>query len=104
MKPGVTMRELLAAGRVTGMKGRAVTGLGMHGRGTGDDGPLLVAGRNEPKDVLDMVVEEGCSFAVKPSTALEGVADYCKWGDSVVVTRTGTKRLGRRRQDLLMQS
>ena len=103
MKPGVTMRELIAAGTITGMNGRAHTGLGMHGRGTGDDGPLLVADRPEPNEVLDLPVAEGCSFVVKPSTIVDGSADFSKWGDAVVVTATGTKRLGTRPQSLLIQ-
>jgi Xaa-Pro aminopeptidase len=103
MKPGVTMRELIAAGTITGMNGRAHTGLGMHGRGTGDDGPLLVADRPEPDEVLNLAVSEGCSFVVKPSTILDGVADFCKWGDSVVVTSRGTKRLGTRAQELIVK-
>ena len=103
MKPGVTMRELIEAGTIKGLNGRAVTGLGMHGRGTGDDGPLLVAGRREPDDVLNTPVSEGCSFVVKPSTTLDGSADYCKWGDSVAVTARGAERLGTRPQELLVQ-
>jgi Xaa-Pro aminopeptidase len=103
LKPGVTMRELIAAGTISGMNGRATTGLGMHGRGTGDDGPLLVAARPEPDEVLDLRVDEGCSFVVKPSTILDGVADYCKWGDAVVVTAKGAERLGTRPKELIIQ-
>jgi Xaa-Pro dipeptidase len=103
MKPGVTMRELIAAATLSGINGRAKTGLGMHGRGTGDDGPLLVAARPEADDVLDLEVSEGCSFVVKPSTILDGVADYCRWGDSVVVTSRGVERLGTRKPDLYIQ-
>jgi Xaa-Pro aminopeptidase len=103
MKPGVTMRELIAAGTIKGLGGRATTGLGMHGRGTGDDGPLLVAARPEPPEVMDLAVDEGCSFVIKPSTILDGVADFCKWGDSVAVGARATTRLGTRPQELLVQ-
>ena len=102
MAPGVTMAEILDASMVTGLGGRAVAGLGLHGRGTGDDGPLLVAGRANPPEVLKMVLEEGCSFAVKPSTIHDGRPDYCKWGDSVVVTATGAKRLGTKPPELMV--
>lgn len=101
MKPGATMGDLVEAARVPGMRGRAHTALGLHGRGTGDDGPLVVADRPDPTNLLDMVLEEGCCFAVKPSTVLDGAPDYCKWGDSVVVTRKGAERLGTREQGLL---
>ena len=101
MKPGATMRDVVDAARVRGMRGRAHTALGMHGRGTGDDGPLVVADRPDPLNLLDIVLEDGCCFAVKPSTVLEGAPDYCKWGDSVVVTRHGAERLGTRPQELV---
>jgi Xaa-Pro dipeptidase len=104
LAPGVTMGELIEAAKVTGLGGRAHTGLGLHGRGTGDDGPLLVADRPEPREVLDLVVSEGCSFVVKPSTIFDKVSDYCKWGDSVVVTKHGAERLGTRPQELLIQN
>jgi Xaa-Pro aminopeptidase len=100
LKPGVTVRELIAAARVTGLGGRVETGLGGHGRGTGDDGPLLVARRAEGHEVLDIVIEEDCSFVIKPSAALDGEGDYARWGDSVVVTRVGAKRLGTRPQEM----
>ena len=100
LKPGVTVRELIDAATITGLNGRAKTGLGGHGRGTGDDGPLLVAGRPEPKEVLDLVIEEGCSFAIKPSVALDGIGDFARWGETVAVTAKGAERLGTRPQEM----
>ena len=41
MRPGVTVGELTQAGDLTAMNGRGKARLLMHGRGTGDDGPLL---------------------------------------------------------------
>ena len=87
MKPGVTMRELIEAARLTGLDGRIAVELGFHGRGTGDDGPLLVASRRESEDVvLALPLAEGCCLAVKPSASLDGIGDYGRWGDGVVVT------------------
>lgn len=100
LKPGVTVRELIDASTFTGLNGRAKTGLGGHGRGTGDDGPLLVAGRPESNAVLDIVIEEGCSFAIKPSVALDGIGDFARWGETVAVTRNGAERLGTRPQEM----
>jgi len=93
LKPGVTVRELLAAGDWKKPGSNVWSGLGGHGRGTGDDGPLLVAGRPEPDHILDLVIEAGCSFAIKPSTS-DGTRELARWGDSVVVTPTGAERLG----------
>jgi len=93
LKPGVTVRELLAAGDWKKPGSNVWSGLGGHGRGTGDDGPLLVAARPEPDRILDIVIEAGCSFAIKPSTS-DGTRELARWGDTVVVTPTGAERLG----------
>ena len=94
------MRDVVDAARVSGLRGRAHAALGMHGRGTGDDGPLAIADRPDPNDVLDMVVEEVCCVAAKPATVFYGAPDYCKWGDSVVVTKTGSERPATRAREL----
>lgn len=101
MRPGVTLGALMDLAEQTGLVGgRAQTGLGMHGRGTGNDGPLLVARRPEPPEVREIVLSEGCCFNVKPSARLGDVTDYVRWGDSVVVTATGAERLGTRPKEL----
>lgn len=98
MKPGVTVGELLEIGRIQGMAGRGEAGLTMHGRGTGDDGPLVTT-RITP-ELRGMEMKEGCSMIVKPSTRVEGRFDYGHWGDSVVVRKNGAERLGTRPQML----
>jgi Xaa-Pro dipeptidase len=99
LKPGVTVRELIEAGYEKKPDSNVWTGLGGHGRGTGDDGPLLVAGRKESESVLNLVIEEGCSFAIKPQT-FDGQRELSRWGDSVVVTAGGAERLGTRTPSL----
>jgi Xaa-Pro dipeptidase len=98
LKPGVTVRELIAAGLQKTPDSTVWTGLGGHGRGTGDDGPLLVAGRRYPESFLDRVIEAGCSFAIKPYThdggREDGARELARWGDTVAVTATGAERLG----------
>jgi hypothetical protein len=44
-------------------------------------------------EVKNWVVEANSSFITKPVVTSEGSADVV-WGDSVVVTPTGAKRLG----------
>ena len=46
LKPGTTMGELADTAVLTALGGRLQAGLGFHGRGTGDDGPLLDRGRS----------------------------------------------------------
>ncbi|MGA2392189.1 MAG: M24 family metallopeptidase [Candidatus Lustribacter sp.] len=100
MKPGVTVGTLMdIADRKNLMGGRAFVGLGMHGRGTGNDGPLLIR-RDEGPEIRDLVLLEGCCFNVKPSAGFEQAPDYVRWGDSVVVTATGAERLGTRPKEL----
>ena len=93
LKPGVTVRELIAAGLKKTSDITVWTALGGYGRGTGDDGPLLVAGRRYPESFLDRVIEAGCSFAIKPYTH-DGDRELARWGDTVAVTATGAVRLG----------
>jgi Xaa-Pro aminopeptidase len=102
LKPGTTMGELAQTATLTALGGRLQAGLGFHGRGTGDDGPLIIAGRKLSPEIRDLAVVEGCCFAVKPGVTYDGVADYCRWGDSVVVGKNGGVRLGSRAQELLV--
>jgi Xaa-Pro aminopeptidase len=99
MKPGVTVGELVKAGRVVGMGGRGVAELTMHGRGTGDDGPL-VTGRSRSPELMAMTLEENCSMLIKPGSSVDGKSDYGRWGETVVVRKGGAERLGTRPQEL----
>ena len=103
MMPGARIADLIAAASLKSRDGRIETGLGFHGRGTGNDGPLLVAFRKEPQEVLDIVIDEACAFIIKPSAKVDGVQDYSRWGDSVVVTAKGAERLGTRTPELIVQ-
>lgn len=99
LKPGVTVAELVKAAEVTGMNGRGGASLTMHGRGTGDDGPLLTP-RSRSSEILSLEMKEGCCLILKPSVRVDGKPDYGRWGDSVVVRRHGAERLGTRPQEL----
>jgi Xaa-Pro dipeptidase len=101
LKPGTTMGELASTADLTALGGKLRAGLGLHGRGTGDDGPLVIAGRALHPDIRDLPIAEGCAFAVKPSVTM-GAAEYCRWGDSVVVGKDGAHRLGTRPQELII--
>lgn len=96
LAPGVTMGELQEVAEIASADQRIRAGLGLHGRGTGDDGPLLIAGRPPSSSIRDIPVAEGCCFAIKPSAVVGGLAEYGRWGDTVVVTASGSKRLGTR--------
>jgi Xaa-Pro aminopeptidase len=99
LKPGVTVGELVKVAEVSGMNGRGVASLTMHGRGTGDDGPLLTP-RSRSEEIMAMELKENCCLIVKPSTRVDGRPNFGHWGDSVVVRKHGAERLGTRKQEL----
>jgi Xaa-Pro dipeptidase len=100
LKPGVTFGELHERAILTGMNGRLVSGLGAHGRGTGDDGPLLTARRKLSPAVRDLVLDENTCFAIKPSVTLDDRAEVFRGGDTVAVTKNGGVRFGKRPYEL----
>jgi Xaa-Pro aminopeptidase len=107
LKPGVTVSELLelsrqAAERAAPKSGPAVGARGdltMHGRGAGDDGPIITPHARNPKQ-LGVAMRENMVFICKPS-AISADGEYtCQWGDTVVVTKSGGQRLGKRPHEL----
>ena len=107
LKPGVTVAELAEITRTTaaavspssGPAAGATGDLTMHGRGAGDDGPIITPHARSPKQ-LQVTLRENMVFVCKPS-AISADGDYiCQWGDTVVVTQNGGKRLGKRPHEL----
>ena len=98
LKPGVTVGEVLDAGTITGMGGRGEARPIMHGRGTGDDGPLVTT-RITP-ELRAIELKENTSFILKPSATVDGKADYGRWGESIVIRKNGAERLGTRPREL----
>jgi Xaa-Pro aminopeptidase len=72
----------------------------MHGRGLGEDRPMLVGGAMTP-DAASYVLQEGNTFILKPSVRIaHGPA--INWGDTVVVTPPGGRRLGKDKHELVV--
>ncbi len=92
LKPGITVGELLEVSTVEGMKGRGRARLTMHGRGTGDDGPLAT-GRFTP-ELLATEMKENAVMAVKPSATVDGKGYGGNWGETVAIRAGGAERLG----------
>jgi Xaa-Pro dipeptidase len=80
----------------------------LHGRGLGDDGPLVVpTTAGDPRaGVADQPILANTTFILKPYMAVpEAPASYTRthdvtWGDTVVVRNSGGERLGSRPQEL----
>ena len=107
LKPGVTVGELAeltksAVQRAAPKSGPAAGAQGvlnMHGRGQGDDGPIITPHAKSPRQ-LAVAMRENMVFICKPS-AISADGEYvCQWGDTVVVTKSGGRRLGKRAHEL----
>lgn len=107
LKPGVTVGELAELTRraaesavpKSGPAAGARGDLNMHGRGAGDDGPIITPHAKSPKQ-LSVALRENMVFVCKPA-AISADGEYnCQWGDTVVVTKNGGRRLGTRPHEL----
>jgi Xaa-Pro aminopeptidase len=99
LRPGVTVAQVVEAAEVRGMNDRGVATLLMHGRGTGDDGPL-VTGRPLSPEVLAHEIPENCCLVLKPGASVDGRPEFGRWGETVVVRKGGAERLGTRHPEL----
>jgi Xaa-Pro dipeptidase len=70
----------------------------MHGRGAGDDGPIVIRGAGNSRQ-LGVRLIENMVFICKPSVTNVDRAYRLTWGDTVVVTESGAGRLGKRAHD-----
>ncbi len=105
IKPGKTYREIIQA--YQGMvreSGHIPKGMLLHGRGLGEDRPqitgeadLSLYGLPQYTMHLENPVEEGNVFVLKPGAMPEDAPDSIRCGDTVAVTASGVKRLGKRR-------
>jgi Xaa-Pro dipeptidase len=107
LKPGVTVGQLAditiraaqGAGPKTGPAAGARGDLTMHGRGAGDDGPIITPHAKSPKQ-LAVSMQEDMVFVCKPAAISADGEHTCQWGDTVVVTKNGGRRLGKRAHEL----
>ncbi len=67
----------------------------MHGRGQGDDGPIITGSARDPRQ-LAVELRERMVFILKPQVHSADDGHNIAWGDTVVVTRGGGRRLGTR--------
>jgi len=95
MRPGVTFHEMIeacaATPKVAGWSARLV----LHGRGLGDEGPLITTPPFD-EEIMNRPLQEGNAFVIKPAVERDGHGDVARFGDSVAVTATGARRLGKR--------
>lgn len=104
MKPGVSFREVVALYRkLVRESGHTPKGMLLHGRGIGEDRPQVTG--EVDGDIyssatytkhLDLPLLEGNVFVLKPGTMPGDAPDSIRCGDTVVITKDGARRLGKR--------
>jgi Xaa-Pro aminopeptidase len=107
IRPGTCLGELAevtrtAAGKAAPGRGPAAGAtakLTMHGKGAGDDGPIITGAARDPAQ-LAYELKANMTFVFKPSAVAADGHSLCTWGDTVVVTPRGGRRLGTRPHEL----
>jgi len=100
LKAGTTFGEVARVVDEAAESLNCKVSLTMHGRGLGEDRPMLVGGAMTP-DAAGYVLQEGNAFILKPSVRpADGPA--ANWGDTVVVTPQGGRRLGKDKHEVVV--
>jgi Xaa-Pro aminopeptidase len=104
MKPGVSFREVVEFyQKLVRESGHIPKGMLLHGRGIGEDRPQ-VTGEVDGEIYnsatytahLGLPLVEGNVFVLKPGAMPCDAPDSIRCGDTVVITRDGARRLGKR--------
>ena len=103
MKPGVSFREVvLLYQKLVRDSGHTPKGMLLHGRGIGEDRPQITGEidgdlYNGPTYTrhLDLPLVEGNVFVLKPGAMPGDAPDSIRCGDTVVIEKTGARRLGK---------
>jgi hypothetical protein len=86
----------------SGAAAGATAELTMHGRGAGDDGPIITSHARSPRQ-LSVALRENMVFIFKPS-AKASDGSTSTWGDTILITAKGGQRLGKRPHDLAIST
>ena len=105
MKPGVSFRDTVGFyQKLVRESGHTPKGMLLHGRGIGEDRPQITG--EVDGDIyrgatytmhLDLPLVEGNVFVLKPGAMPSDAPDSIRCGDTVVITRDGARRLGKRK-------
>lgn len=108
LQPGRTWGDVFAAVQATVGPDDGTMFTLLHGRGLGNDGPLVIptATKDARAGIADEKIMANTTFILKPFLwAPEAPAGFARthdvtWGDTIVVTETGARRLGSRPREL----
>ena len=104
MKPGVSYRDIVGFyQKLVRESGHIPRGMLLHGRGIGEDRPQItgeVEGDMYTSATytqhLDLPLVEGNVFVLKPGAMPGNEPDSIRCGDTVVIEKSGARRLGKR--------
>ncbi|HZT09116.1 MAG TPA: M24 family metallopeptidase, partial [Chloroflexota bacterium] len=95
LKPGASFAEIIDFVNGFGARYGMKTGLTMHGRGYGNEGPIITP-RLSGESIRDVRVEKNNTFVWKPqASTLDGSVSF-SWGGDVLVTDSGAEKLFQR--------
>lgn len=104
MKPGVTYREVIRRYQnLVRESGHIPKGMLLHGRGIGEDRPQVTGEADVGYDTaqytmhLDIPLVVGNVMVLKPGAMPAEAPDSIRCGDTVAITATGARRLGKRK-------
>ena len=100
MTPGREFGDMIDYVNTYGKKKGMQTSILMHGRGYGDDGPLLTP-RDLGENSRDVRVEKNNLWVWKPTAMTADGSESFSWGGCVVVTDTGGVQLVDRTPELV---
>ena len=100
MKPGARFADLIDYVDGFGPPRGLRTGITMHGRGLGNEGPILTPA-TIGEGIREMQFQAGNTFVWKPSAELPDGHARFSWGGAVVVTPTGGERLFQRNHGIV---
>ena len=107
LRPGITIGEISEFSEAFAKKAVPASGpaadayckLTMHGRGAGDDGPIITHHARDPEH-MKVQLQENMVFTFKPSAETPGGRHICSWGDTIRITPEGGRRMGKRPHEL----
>jgi Xaa-Pro aminopeptidase len=96
LKPGITFGEVVKFYQdQVQSAGYEPDGALMHGRGLGEDAPMLWGARSDFPE-KDAKLKEGHVFILKPAAKKGFMRDSIRAGDTVAIEADGARRLGKR--------
>ena len=96
LKPGITFGAVVKFYQdEVAAAGYEPDGALMHGRGLGEDAPMLWGARKDFPE-KDQLLKEGHVFILKPACRQGFMRDSIRAGDTVAIEANGARRLGKR--------